>query len=133
MSLDEGFAAWNRGEPLAAHEAFEAAWRETPPGDRRTLLHALAQLGAVGHKLVSGVRVGGAAAVLARARVKLESLPDEVEGVDVPLLLEVAERLSETLRARVEGAASAPHVTLPSLGSRRPRGGRSLPDGPRGR
>lgn len=133
MSLSEGFAAWNRGEPRAAHEAFEDAWRQAPPGERRTLLHALAQLGAVGHKVVTGVHAAGARAVLAKARTKLESLPAEVDGVDVRGLLEVADGLEAMLRAETGQPPSPSPRTLPPMASRASSAERALPPAGPGR
>ncbi|MCJ7832470.1 MAG: DUF309 domain-containing protein [Actinobacteria bacterium] len=75
-----GICHFNRGEYFAAHEAWEAAWKQNKTGPDAEFFKGLAQLGAGYVHLLRG-NAHGAAALLERAGSRLTNYPDEHLGI----------------------------------------------------
>ena len=82
-----GLALYRAGHAWEAHEAWEDAWRVTPPGRERELLQGLIQLAAAVVQARRG-RARGARSVLARARGHLARAAPVTCGLDVAALLD---------------------------------------------
>ncbi len=97
------------GDFHAAHEAWEAGWRNSQ-GAERELLQALAQLAAAFYQWRRG-RASGAVTLFARARSHLGALPSTLLGLDVS---EVELQLSgwEEAAARGEGAPGGVRLSV---------------------
>lgn len=74
--LRSGLRAYRAGRYFEAHEEWEERWRGETDPDRRLLLQALVQLAAAAHKRASGIRPGGAPALLAKCAAKLDRLAE---------------------------------------------------------
>ena len=73
-AIDAGLRLMRAGAFFPAHELFEAAWRDAASeSQRRTLLHALAQLSAAHYQLSLG-RARAALSTSRKACVKLASI-----------------------------------------------------------
>lgn len=104
-TLTEAQRWLDRGQPFAAHEVFEDAWKARPANER-ALWQGLAQL-AVGLTHALRGNAAGAAALLARGATNLapyQAAPPY--GIDVDALL--------------EWAAARPVATVPRLRGRPP-------------
>ncbi|MFW6050939.1 MAG: DUF309 domain-containing protein [Myxococcota bacterium] len=69
-----GLLAYRAGRYFEAHERWEERWRAEDDGDRRLMAQALVQLAGALHKWSTGIRPGGAPALLARCEAKLARL-----------------------------------------------------------
>lgn len=103
-ALVEGARLLGEGRWREAQEAFEAGWRRTH-GALRTVLHALAQLGAAILKWSESKPVP-AATLLGRVRQRIEGLPSRVQALNVDALESMVLDFQERL-ARGEAAPTA--------------------------
>lgn len=78
-ALDAGLVAYRAGRYFEAHERWEESWRAERRPAHRLMLQALIQLAAALHKQATGIRPGGAPALLHRAATKLDRLAAEGE------------------------------------------------------
>jgi hypothetical protein len=79
--FDEGLALFNDGKFFACHEAWEIAWQRAN-GEVRVFLQGLIQAAvAILHAERGNPR--GAASVYAKARAKLDPMPEIFMGIDV--------------------------------------------------
>lgn len=115
MTPAQALEEWQRGRWQAAHEAFEALWRdcqvsETDP--RAELWRALAQAAAVGVLQRQGRR-NGARAVASKAAARLRLLAEEhgsvIAGIDV-------RAAAENLKDCVEDASKLGPLLMASDG-----------------
>jgi uncharacterized protein len=77
--LQPGLVAYRHGRYFEAHEHWEECWRMERRPSHRLMLQALVQIAAALHKRTTGIRPGGAPALLDRAASKLERLTAEGE------------------------------------------------------
>ncbi|MFW5920969.1 MAG: DUF309 domain-containing protein [Polyangiales bacterium] len=118
---ERGLLAYREGRFFDAHEHWEELWRALATADdqeqRRRLLQALVQLAAALHKLRSGIRPGGAPALLDKAAEKLARIREPSFGVDPARLLPQVRRLREQARRVLASDASPPYpVDVPEVG-----------------
>jgi predicted metal-dependent hydrolase len=90
--VTRGLALARGGRWFEAHEAFEDAWRATPPGPRRDLLQALVHV-AVAREHARRGNQAGAALQAGKARARLAAA-GALEGDP---LLAIARRLVDAL------------------------------------
>jgi uncharacterized protein len=107
--LETGIDLFNRGEPFAAHEAFEEVWRSTRP-QPRDLFQGLVQVAAGLHHWLARGKAAPARRVLARGRRRLEPLAPRCCGLDLAALLSAVEAWERWLET-----ASGPPPSLPRL------------------
>ena len=106
-ALAEGLACYRRTEFFDAHEHWESVWLRLEEPEK-SFLQALIQISAAFHHLQAGNSVG-AASLLTRALVRLESRPAHFGGVAVdPLRAEVRAWLQ-----KIQDAEAAPQPALP--------------------
>jgi uncharacterized protein len=105
VRLSPGRAAFNRGEFFAAHELWEAVWRERA-GDDRVLVQGLIQIAAGLHHAQNG-RTGPAARLLARGTTKLAR---DTRGQTTTLPIAALIRDVERLQATLETPGEAPDL-----------------------
>jgi uncharacterized protein len=77
--LNHGRLAFREGRYFDAHECWEECWRVERRPSHRLMLQALVQLAAALHKRSTGIRPGGAPALLERAASKLDRLAADGE------------------------------------------------------
>ena len=94
--LEEGRAAFNRGEFFVAHERWEEAWRELA-GPERVAVQGLVQIAAGLHHM-QGRRLESAGRLLAKGLEKIPLDPPALlAAFDVPSLARDVARLLVTL------------------------------------
>jgi predicted metal-dependent hydrolase len=94
--MEEGRAAFNRGEFYEAHELWEAVW-DVAEDPARTWIQGLIQVATGLHKLDRG-RGDVAATLLTKALAKLNGGPASLDGVDVAAARTAAERILAELQ-----------------------------------
>lgn len=85
-ALGRGVRLFNQGRYVAAHEIWEAAWREAD-GDDRGLFEALVQLAAGLHLRTRRAGTRGAEHLLSQSLATLEDLRPARHGLDVDRLV----------------------------------------------
>jgi uncharacterized protein len=103
-ALRLGVRLWNEQRLFEAHECLEDVWHAAPDEDR-DFWQGVIQVAVAGVHHQRG-NPGGAAALLDRARERLEAYPDVHRGVDVATLIGHARRAAA--RARETGEAGPP-------------------------
>jgi uncharacterized protein len=103
-ALDLGIRLWNEQRLFESHECLEDVWHAAPDADR-DFWQGVIQVAVAGvhHQRDNPT---GAAALLDRARIKLERYPDTHRGVDVRRLCDHARRAADLARTR--GRAGLP-------------------------
>jgi hypothetical protein len=104
--ITQGVALLREGAFMAAHECFEAAWRDAVASER-TLLHALAQLAASHHQLARG-RARAAVRTWLKARAKLAAV-----GALSPAYQRSVETFYESLQISAESPRFIEEKRLP--------------------
>jgi hypothetical protein len=99
---------------MAAHEHWEAAWRDAPP-DLRPLLEALVQLAAGLHLRTARGGTRGAEHLLSQALVTLDDYRPSAQGIDVTRLIDDADGFFESLRAARRPYEDADRGRLPRI------------------
>ena len=110
QALDIGVWLWNEQRFFEAHECLEDVWHAAPEPDR-DFWQGVIQVAVAGVHHQRG-NPTGAAALLDRARGRLERYPPAYRGIDVAALVEHARVTAE--RARQQGHA-APPPSFPAL------------------
>lgn len=110
-----GVRYFNSGEYFAAHEAWEAAWKQNRNGPEAEFFKGLAQLGAGYVHLLRG-NPHGAMTLLERASSRLSVYPDSHLGVD-------CRNISERCRSDAAAVSSGALVPGPEALSGLPSGG----------
>ncbi len=103
-ALELGVWLWNQQRLFEAHECLEDVWHAAPEDDR-DFWQGVIQVAVAGVHDQRG-NPTGAAALLDRARARLEPYPAVHRGVDVATLIDHARTAAS--RAREEGAAGPP-------------------------
>jgi predicted metal-dependent hydrolase len=93
--MDEGRAAFNRGEFYEAHEHWEAVWDELDQPERRWV-QAMIQIATGLHKLARH-RPDVCRTLLGKALAKLEDAPAALDGFDLARLTAEASRVLAAL------------------------------------
>ena len=101
-ALDEGRQLFNSGRFFEAHEVWEAAWLKEE-GAVRQLLQGLIQVAAGFHQAFDRGRPSGCARLLEAGSARLETLPDEVAGIDLREFRAAVAACLETARAWERG------------------------------
>ena len=96
--MEEGRAAFNRGEFYEAHEFWEDVWNEIDDPER-TWVQGMIQVATGLHK-VSGDKRGPARTLLEKALTKLQNVPDAFAGFD---LLTMRREAHAALQVLLEG------------------------------
>ena len=104
QALELGVRLWDERRLFEAHECLEDVWHAAPDEDR-DFWQGVIQVAVAGVHHQRG-NPTGAAALLDRARARLEGYPDRHRGVDVAALRTHASQASA--RAREEGEAGLP-------------------------
>jgi predicted metal-dependent hydrolase len=103
--MEEGRAAFNRGEFYEAHEHWEDVWNEIDDPER-TWVQGLIQVATGLHK-VSGDKRGPARTLLEKALSKLIDAPADFGGFDVAAMKrEAAQALAVLVEGRLPEARS---------------------------
>jgi uncharacterized protein len=110
-ALALGVRLWNQQRLFEAHECLEDVWHAAPDEDR-DFWQGVIQVAVAGVHHQRG-NPTGAAALLDRARERLEAYPDRHRGVETAALVEHARRAAT--RARETGEAGLP-PRFPALG-----------------
>ena len=110
-ALEIGVRLWDEQRLFESHECLEDVWHAAPDEDR-DFWQGVIQVAVAGVHHQRG-NPTGAAALLDRAREKLERYPSPHRGIDVAVLVEHARRVAE--QARATGAA-APPPPFPAVG-----------------
>ena len=95
--FQKGVDAYQRGEHYEAHEFWEDLWQDEADDDRHRFFQALIQVASAAHKAKNDVGPRGCLRLVDRAFERLEGLPDDYFGLDLPEL----RRGMTTLRAAV--------------------------------
>jgi uncharacterized protein len=103
-ALELGIRLWDEHRWFEAHECLEDVWHAAPDADR-DFWQGVIQVAVAGVHHQRG-NPAGAAALLDRARAKLERYPDAHRGVDVAALCRHAR--AAAARAREDGEAGLP-------------------------
>ena len=96
--MEDGRAAFNRGEFYEAHEFWEDVWNEIDDPER-TWVQGMIQVATGLHK-VSGDKRGPARTLLEKALIKLQDVPAGFAGFDLATMKREA---WEALQVLVEG------------------------------
>ncbi len=96
--LEEGRAAFNRGEFYEAHESWEELWNEIDDPDRRWV-QGMIQIATGLHKLTRA-RPDVCRTLLDKALVKLADAPAALDGYDLGRLRADAQRILAGLATR---------------------------------
>lgn len=120
-ALEQGRAAFNRGEYFLAHELWEEVWREVGDAEQRTLLQGLIQIAAGLHHLQKH-RPRPATGLLRKGLEKLSpsgasgasrpSRPDLYAHLRIEPLVGQVARLLVDLEAPEPGLADSTHFRL---------------------
>lgn len=84
--FQKGVDAYHRGEHYEAHEFWEDLWQDEADDDRHRFFQALIQVASAVHKAKNDVGPRGCLRLVDRAFERLEGLPDDYFGVDLPAL-----------------------------------------------
>jgi len=98
--FQEGIDLFNAGRFFECHEAWEAVWNRSHGGDKLAIQGLIQAAVAILH-LERGNREG-AESLYAKARVKLDPLPDEFRGLAIA---ELREALKSFFAVALEGDA----------------------------
>jgi predicted metal-dependent hydrolase len=93
--MDEGRAAFNRGEFYEAHESWEEVWDEIDDPERRWV-QGMIQIATGLHKL-QRFRSDVCLTLLRKALGKLEGAPDALDGIDLAQMRRDAERVAAAI------------------------------------
>lgn len=103
----QGLEAYRRGDYFDAHELWEQLWRDEADERHKQLLQGLIQVAASMHKAVTQRMPRPAAALLQRARLRLEPLVNDHHGLQLGRLVREASRAEEVLTRLVGDGGSA--------------------------
>ncbi|NJK90249.1 MAG: DUF309 domain-containing protein [Myxococcales bacterium] len=104
--VDDALAAWSAGLPMAAHEAFEAAWREEAPSPRKDAFQGALDPGCEPREVGSGGSLPGTRSC---GRRRSRSSPKPLTPSD-PSHRSTSSRSSNRSRLLLE----RPKIALPS-------------------
>jgi len=111
-----GLEAYGQGLHYEAHEFWEEIWLDEENDVRRSLLQALIQMTSAIHKVQNHVARPGSITLLSRALDRLQTVPDEYEGVDIAALREAIVRCrTEVERLVSEGDDVLDPRFIPSI------------------
>jgi len=108
--MDEGAAAFTRGEFYEAHESWEEVWNEIDDPER-AWVQGMIQIATGLHKLSRG-RPDVCRTLLAKALAKLDGAPPILDGWDVAEMVRGATRLLRAIEQEERPLPSPRAVTL---------------------
>ena len=114
VNFVRGASLYAAGQFWEAHEAWEIAWRVATDANVRLLLQAFIQITAALFKIYERHDRESAARIFARAVVKLEELPDIVDGLDITRFRIDAEACRDVLEHGQDGE-SLSRTRIPKL------------------
>ncbi len=112
-ALTRGAALFAAGEHFAAHEVWEARWRESADTDERQLLQGLIQVAAAYYKLLVQRKPASAARLLARGLARLDACPAAVGGLDLAAFRDAARASQAAVAADTLAREALPRLVPP--------------------